>query len=79
MKPLHEHMYFGQPPTCALCGADRTQVALDAALERERDLRQALLEASYFHVRHDGSPRHPKTCNDCRALVERHALAEQAR
>jgi hypothetical protein len=44
--------------------------ALEAALERERDLRDALLEASYYHVTHDGTPRHPTTCSECRMLAE---------
>jgi hypothetical protein len=48
---------------------------LTACEERERDLRDALLEASYYHVKHDGTPRHPKTCNDCRRLAEREQIA----
>ena len=38
-------------------------------------MRDALLEASYYHVKHDGTPRHPKTCNDCRRLAEREQIA----
>jgi hypothetical protein len=55
------------------------EVALEAALERERDLYQALLEGSYFHVAHDGRVRHRDTCNDCRALAERSTSARDTR
>jgi len=53
--------------------------ALTLCEERERDLREALRDGSYFHIAHDGSVRHPTTCNDCRALDERHAAAETPR
>jgi hypothetical protein len=53
--------------------------ALSLCEERERDMRDALLEASYYHVTHDGKPRHPTTCNDCRALAERGRTAERPR
>lgn len=59
----------------ALAITDSTEPGpLQSCEERERDLRDALLEASYYHVTHDGRPRHPETCHDCRRLNEVHPM-----
>jgi hypothetical protein len=66
---------------------DRLRAALAATpdapegpcCERERELREERVRTAYFHVAHDGTVRHPATCNDCRALEERQRGAEAPR
>ncbi len=60
-------------------GAGGPATRLTLCEERERDLRQALLEGSYFHVTHEGKPRHPETCHDCRRLAEEGRIAQEPR
>jgi hypothetical protein len=42
----------------------------DPCCERERELRDERVRTAHFHVAHDGTVRHPTTCNDCRRLEE---------